>query len=120
MKLSPQITQINTDYKKIKKISVISVICGFQKGGYFFINGIVFVILAGVGDVPGEADGPDIRVVLLGAPFVYIFEEFMENAGDDMQFTYQAKNYTCIREFLLTGSANRIIIELFADSNKKE
>jgi len=28
MKLSPQITQINTDYKKIKKISVISVICG--------------------------------------------------------------------------------------------
>ena len=29
MKLSPQITQINTDYKKIKKISVISVICGF-------------------------------------------------------------------------------------------
>ena len=28
MKISPQITQINTDYKKIKKISVISVICG--------------------------------------------------------------------------------------------
>ena len=28
MKISPQITQINTDYKKYEKISVISVICG--------------------------------------------------------------------------------------------
>ncbi len=28
MKLSPQITQINTDYKRYKKISLISVPCG--------------------------------------------------------------------------------------------
>jgi len=28
MKISPQITQINTDYKKYKKISVICIICG--------------------------------------------------------------------------------------------
>jgi hypothetical protein len=34
MKISPQITQINTDYIKNKKISVISVICGF----IFFLN----------------------------------------------------------------------------------
>ncbi|MDQ1350030.1 MAG: hypothetical protein QG657_331 [Acidobacteriota bacterium] len=42
---------------------------GSQDGVYFFINGIVLVFLARLGDVAGEADGMDFRVVLLGVPF---------------------------------------------------
>jgi len=41
IKISPQITQINTDYKKYKKISVICVICGplfFHKSAVIKIN----------------------------------------------------------------------------------
>ncbi len=36
MKISPQITQIDTDYKKNKKISVICVICGHL---FFIVSG---------------------------------------------------------------------------------
>jgi len=59
---------------------------GSQNGVYFFINGMVLVFLARLGDVAGEADGMDIGVVLLGAPFLYIIEEFMKYAGNSGVF----------------------------------